>query len=79
MVDDDALEGRLAEYDALLAERAPISNRLTKRGIARATAIDLEGHLRYELANIRRAFATEDAAEARKAFFEKRRPNFRGR
>ena len=79
VVDDEALVGRLAEYCAQLAERAPISNRLTKRGIARATAIDLEGHLRYELANIRRAFATEDAKEARKAFFEKRRPNFQGR
>jgi 2-(1,2-epoxy-1,2-dihydrophenyl)acetyl-CoA isomerase len=79
VAEDEALEGRLAEYCAQLTERAPISARLTKRGIARATAIDLEGHLRYELANIRRAFATEDAAEARKAFFEKRAPIFRGR
>jgi 2-(1,2-epoxy-1,2-dihydrophenyl)acetyl-CoA isomerase len=47
--------------------------------VARATEIDLEGHLRYELANIRRAFATEDAKEARQAFFEKRVPTFRGR
>ena len=79
VVDDAALEARLAEYAALLAERAPISSRLTKRGVAKATAIDLEAHLRYELANIRRAFATEDAGEARKAFFEKRAPNFKGR
>ena len=79
VVDDDKLEARLAEYCAFLAERAPISSRLTKRGLARATAIDLEGHLRYELANIRRAFATEDAKEARQAFFEKRTPTFRGR
>ena len=79
VVDDERLEARLAEYCALLAERAPIANRLTKRGIARATAIDLEDHLRYELANIRRAFASEDAAEARRAFFEKRAPSFKGR
>jgi enoyl-CoA hydratase/carnithine racemase len=79
VVDDDRLEARLAEYCAFLAERAPISSRLTKRGVARATEIDLEGHLRYELANIRRAFATEDAKEARQAFFEKRTPTFRGR
>ena len=79
VVEDERLEARLAEYCAQLAERAPLANRLTKRGIARATAIDLEDQLRYELANIRRAFASEDAAEARRAFFEKRAPVFRGR
>lgn len=79
VVDDDQLDKRLGEYCALLAERAPLANRLTKRGIARATAIDLEDHLRYELANIRRAFASEDAAEARRAFFDKRAPAFKGR
>jgi enoyl-CoA hydratase/carnithine racemase len=79
VVADDKLEARLAEYCAFLAERAPIASRLTKRAIVRATAIDLEGQLRYELANIRRAFATEDAKEARAAFFEKRTPTFHGR
>jgi len=76
---DDRFAPRLAEYCAFLAERSPIASRLTKRGIARATAIDLEGQVRYELANIQRAFATDDAAEARKAFFEKRQPTFEGR
>ncbi len=79
IVDDAALDARLAEYCAQLAGRSPIASRLTKRGVARATAIDLEAQLRYELANIRRAFATEDATEARKAFFEKRAPHFKGR
>lgn len=79
VVDDDRFEARLAEYCALLAERAPIAVRLTKRGIARATAIDLEAQVRFELANIRRAFQTEDAAEARRAFFEKRPASFAGR
>jgi 2-(1,2-epoxy-1,2-dihydrophenyl)acetyl-CoA isomerase len=79
IVPDDRLDARLADYCAQLAERAPIASRLTKRGVARATAIDLEAHVRYELANIRRAFSTEDAAEARRAFFEKRTPVFTGR
>lgn len=80
VVDDDALPGRLAEYCQFIAERSPITARLSKRGLVKATtAIDLEMHLRYELLNIRRAFSSQDAQEARKAFFEKRQPVFEGR
>ena len=78
VVPDAQFASRLAEYCAFLAERSPIASRLTKRGITRATRIDLEDHVRYELANILRAFQTKDAAEARKAFFEKRAPVFTG-
>jgi 2-(1,2-epoxy-1,2-dihydrophenyl)acetyl-CoA isomerase len=80
VVDDHQLRSRLAEYCALLAQWSPITMRLIKRTIGRAaTAIDLESHVRYELANIRRAFASEDAQEARRAFLEKRPPVVRGR
>ena len=79
IVPDATFASRLAEYCTFLAERSPIASRLTKRGITRAMAIDLEAQLRFELANIRRAFETNDAAEARKAFFEKRKPVFEGR
>ena len=80
VVPDAAFDARLAEYCAFLAERSPIASRLTKRGIVRATtAIDLPSQLRYELANIRRAFSTQDAVEAREAFFEKRQPVFHGK
>ena len=40
---------------------------------------DMEQHLSYELSSIRIAFSSEDAQEARKAFFEKRHPVFKGR
>jgi 2-(1,2-epoxy-1,2-dihydrophenyl)acetyl-CoA isomerase len=40
---------------------------------------DPEVQLRYEVSNIRIAFASEDAKEARQAFFEKRSPVFKGR
>jgi 2-(1,2-epoxy-1,2-dihydrophenyl)acetyl-CoA isomerase len=79
VVDDDRFDARLAEYCALLAEQAPLAARLTKRGLVKATEIDLEAQVRYELANILRAFATEDAQDARRAFLEKRAPSFRGR
>lgn len=80
VVEDDAFDARFAEYCATLAQRPPVTARLTKRGLMKATtSIDLENHVRFELANIQRAFATQDAAEARKAFFEKREPVFEGR
>ena len=80
VVNDEALPGRLAEYCQMLTERSPITARLTKRGLrAATTAIDLEAQVRYELQNIRRAFASEDAKEAREAFFEKRAPVFKGK
>jgi enoyl-CoA hydratase/carnithine racemase len=80
VVDDDKLSARLAEYCAMLCERSPITLRLTKRGMERATrTIDVEAQLRYELANIHRAFSSEDGREARQAFLEKRPPVFKGR
>ena len=79
VVDDDAFAGRLVEYCELIAARSPITTRSTKRTIGKATtSIDLESHVRYELASITRAFRSNDAQEARKAFFEKRDPTFEG-
>jgi 2-(1,2-epoxy-1,2-dihydrophenyl)acetyl-CoA isomerase len=64
----------------LIAERSPITTRLTKRTVGRATTfVDVEQHVRFELQNISRAFRSNDAQEARQAFFEKRAPNFEGK
>lgn len=80
VVDDDRFADRLVEYCNLIAERSPITTRLTKRGIMKAgTAIDLENHVRYELSNIGRAFRSQDAQEARQAFLDKRTSTFEGR
>jgi len=80
VVDDEALPARLAEYCQMLCERSPITMRLTKRGLERATrSVDLESHVRFELSNILRAFSSDDGKEARKAFLEKRPPVFQGR
>lgn len=79
-VEDNKLRDRLDEYCQSLCQWSPISMRLTKRGIVKATTnLDLENHVRFELSNIRRAFQSEDAKEARQAFFEKRAPAFKGR
>ena len=80
VVDDDAFADRLTESCALLAERSPITARLTKRTLGKATTfLDVESHVRFELQSIQRAFQSNDAKEARKAFFDKRTPTFEGR
>ena len=80
VVEDDKLADRLAEYCAQLCEWSPITLRLLKRGMVKSLeSNDIEQQLRYEVGNIRIAFASDDAKEARKAFFEKRKPVFTGR
>ncbi|MFN8505936.1 MAG: enoyl-CoA hydratase-related protein [Dehalococcoidia bacterium] len=79
VVDDDQFEARFAEYLDSLTKLSPITAKLTKRVVRNATTtIDLEGHLRYELLSIGRAFGSEDGKEARRAFMEKRAPVFKG-
>jgi len=80
VVDDDKFHARLAAYCQQLCEWSPITLRLLKRGMVKSLETsDLETQLRYELGNIRIAFSSDDAKEARKAFFEKRKPVFQGR
>jgi hypothetical protein len=69
VVPDGEFEERFAAYCAFIAERAPIASRLTKRAVVRAWNLDLTDHVRYELANIRRAFASEDSKEAIRVFW----------
>lgn len=79
-VDDAKFHARLDEYCAQLCEWSPITLRLLKRGIVKSyESIDMEQQLRYEVANIGRAFRSEDGQEARRAFLEKRKPVFQGR
>ncbi len=79
VVDDEQFETRLSEYCQDLCRWSPITFRLLKRGMVKSLeSTDMEQQLRYELANIRMAFSSEDAKEARKAFLEKRDPVFKG-
>ena len=80
VVDDARFEERFGEYCQQLATISPITARSTKRVVRNAVRhLDLQGHLRYELSNIRRAFASADGKEARAAFLDKRPPTFTGR
>jgi 2-(1,2-epoxy-1,2-dihydrophenyl)acetyl-CoA isomerase len=80
VVDDTLFAYRLEAYCESLCQWSPITLRLLKRGMIKSLeSTDIEQQLRYELANIRIAFASEDAKEARAAFLEKRKPTFQGR
>lgn len=80
VVDDAKFADRLAEYCEELCRWSPITLRLLKRGMVKSLeSTDMEQQLRYELANIRRAFTSEDAKEARQAFLEQRQPVFKGK
>ncbi len=80
VADDDKFQARLAEYCQELCAWSPITLRLLKRGMVRSLeSTDMEQQLRYEVGNIRMAFASDDAKEARQAFFEKRKPVFSGK
>jgi 2-(1,2-epoxy-1,2-dihydrophenyl)acetyl-CoA isomerase len=80
VVDDDRFSARLAEYCQALCAWSPITLRLLKRGMAKSMeTTDMEAQLRYEVSNIRMAFSSDDAKEARQAFFEKRKPVFSGK
>jgi 2-(1,2-epoxy-1,2-dihydrophenyl)acetyl-CoA isomerase len=79
VVDDDKFAARLDTYCQQLCEWSPITLRLLKRGMTKSLETnDLEQQLRYEVANIRIAFSSQDGQEARRAFLEKRKPVFKG-
>jgi len=80
VVEDDQFEARFNEYCDSLTQLSPITARLSKRVVRRAGQLpDMEGHMRYELLLIGRAFGSEDGKEARRAFLERRAPEFHGR
>jgi 2-(1,2-epoxy-1,2-dihydrophenyl)acetyl-CoA isomerase len=80
MAFDDATFARDASaYAERLAAGPPIAYALTKRLLATTFETPLEEHLARELVAIKTCFASQDVAEAIRAFTEKRLPSFRGR
>ena len=77
--DDATFAADVLAYAERLASGPPIAFALTKRLLAATFGGTLEEHLAHELAAIKTCFASQDVAEALRAFGEKRTPVFRGR
>jgi 2-(1,2-epoxy-1,2-dihydrophenyl)acetyl-CoA isomerase len=69
----------IAEYAEQLAAGPPIGLTMAKRLLVNSLDTDLMTQLRREVSSIYQCLATEDAAEAMRAFAEKRGPVFKGR
>ena len=78
VVEDDALEARVREYAGLVSANAPLTVRLCKAAINEFERNPGEPDLAKLDEMVNACFDSEDYKEGRRAFMEKRRPNFRG-
>jgi 2-(1,2-epoxy-1,2-dihydrophenyl)acetyl-CoA isomerase len=77
--DDASFADDVARYAERLAAGPPIAFGLTKRLLVSTFDVSLEEQLARELVAIKTCFASQDVAEAMRAFAEKRAPAFLGR
>jgi 2-(1,2-epoxy-1,2-dihydrophenyl)acetyl-CoA isomerase len=77
--DDAGFADQVTRYAERLAAGPPIAIALTKRLLASTFDVSVEEQLARELVAIKTCFASQDVAEAMRAFGEKRAPAFRGR
>ncbi|MHC3000003.1 enoyl-CoA hydratase/isomerase family protein [Microbacterium sp. HJ5] len=75
----ETLLPRAVELAHTIAARAPIAAQTAKANLRAAYTMPFEDAMRYERDLQTICFATDDAAEGRAAFTEKRAPSFRGR
>lgn len=79
VLEPEALLPRALELATTIASRPPIAAETAKATLAAAFELPLSGAIRYEREMQGIAFATEDAAEGRAAFAERRQGVFHGR
>jgi E-phenylitaconyl-CoA hydratase len=79
IVEPEDLAEAAAEIAGVIAGNAPLAVQAAKEMALRARDTDRATGLRAEAAMNRLLKATEDAAEGRQAFAEKREPDYKGR
>jgi enoyl-CoA hydratase/carnithine racemase len=79
VVPPDNLLARAREIAGTIVQRPPIAAQTAKQNLRAAYSMNREDAIQYERDLQTICFSTEDAAEGRQAFKEKRRPDFRGR
>ncbi|MBV9106312.1 MAG: enoyl-CoA hydratase/isomerase family protein [Verrucomicrobia bacterium] len=79
VVAPDKLLARTKEIACTIVQRAPIAAQTAKQNLRAAYSMNREDAIQYERDLQTICFATEDAAEGRQAFKDKRKANFRGR
>ena len=77
VVDERALEAKLAEVTAKVAENAPLAIRAMKQATVTTLDLSYDEALRGAHAILNRVIDTHDAQEGMRAFVEKRKPQWR--
>ncbi len=79
VVTKEQLMPRAMEWAGIICDNAPLAVKTIKEAMLSGAEMTLTESLSWEMPLINRVFSTEDFAEGRKAFAERRKPIWRGK